>query len=171
VRQLKNVTEQLSILEQRKEISAEALMKYLPGENQNQLPVLLRNEVTGGSNMNEREILYKVLFDMKKDLSDLKQVVAGMMHGDNGGHIYNAPVYETPGIFPTQQAGVTIQPGPINIQPHEEMTEESLSIVDKEKELIRKAIEKHKGKRKYAARELGISERTLYRKLNEYNMK
>jgi transcriptional regulator with PAS, ATPase and Fis domain len=175
VRQLKNVTEQLSILEQKKEITAEALLKYLPGETTSQLPVLLRNEAAGHGNMNERELLYKVLFDMKKDLTDLKSVVASLMSGrdvDDAGGIYNAPVFpDAPGVIHTQQPGVTIQPKPINIDAHEELEEESLSIIDKEKELIKKAIEKHKGKRKYAARELGISERTLYRKLNEYNMK
>jgi transcriptional regulator with PAS, ATPase and Fis domain len=176
VRQLKNVTEQLSILEQKKEITADALLKYLPGESMSHLPVLLRNEVNGSGNMTERDLLYKVLFDMKKDLSDLRKVVAGLMHGnemdrDASGSIYNAPIYNEQPLIHTQQPGVTIQPKSLNIDAHEELVEESLSIVDKEKELIRKAIEKHKGKRKHAARELGISERTLYRKLNEYNMK
>ncbi|MEP7263507.1 MAG: sigma-54 dependent transcriptional regulator [Bacteroidota bacterium] len=177
VRQLKNVTEQLSILENKKEIGAETLLKYLPGENVSQLPVLLRNEFVGGNNMNERDLLYKVLFDMKKDLSELKNVVAGLMQGHDGNHdaggaLYNSPIYgDQQSVIHTQQPGVTIQPKPINIDAHEELEEESLSIIDKEKELIHKAIEKHKGKRKYAARELGISERTLYRKLNEYNMK
>ena len=177
VRQLKNVTEQLSILEQKKEITAEALLKYLPGESTSNLPVLLRNEVNGGNNMNERDLLYKVLFDMKKDLNELKTVVAGLMQGrevdhDTAASLFNAPIYnDQQGVIHTQQPGVTIQPKPLDIHAHEELVEESLSIIDKEKELIRKAIEKHKGKRKYAARELGISERTLYRKLNEYNMK
>jgi transcriptional regulator with PAS, ATPase and Fis domain len=177
VRQLKNVTEQLSILEQKKEITAEILMKYLPGEKMNQFPVLLRNEVSGGNNMNERDLLYKVLFDMKKDLSELKSVVAGLMQGhtienDSATAIYNSPIYtEQAPVIHSHQPGVTIQQKPFDIDAHEELAEESLSIIDKEKELIQKAIEKHKGKRKYAAKELGISERTLYRKLNEYNMK
>ena len=178
IRQLKNVTEQLSILEQKKEISSEAVIKYLPGESINQLPVLLRNEVSGGNNMTEREILYKVLFEMKKDLTDLKVVVGEMMHGgeiksNTPVSLYNTPVFnETQGIMHNHSPGsVTIQPKSIDIDAHEEMEEESLSIADKEKELIQKAIEKYNGKRKYAARELGISERTLYRKLNEYQLK
>ena len=177
IRQLKNVTEQLSILEQKKVISPEAVMKYLPGESINQLPVLLRNEVSGGNNMTEREILYKVLFEMKKDLTDLKAVVGGMMHGGeikNGTPVslYSNPVFNEPqGKMHTPPGSVTIQPQSLDIDAHEEMQEESLSIADKEKELIQKAIEKYNGKRKYAARELGISERTLYRKLNEYHLK
>ena len=176
IRQLKNVTEQLSILEQKKEIGPDAVLKYLPNETANQFPVLLRNEVAGGSNMNEREILYKVLFEMKKDLTDLKNVVAGMMHGGEvnkaaTASLFNNPVYHEPQGIIHSHPGVTIQPTPINIDAHDEINEESLSIADKEKELIQKAIEKYHGKRKYAARELGISERTLYRKLNEYNLK
>ena len=176
IRQLKNVTEQLSILEQKKEIGPDAVLKYLPAESLNQLPVLLRNEVAGGNNMNEREILYKVLFDMKKDLTELKNVVAGMMHsGDvnkkTSPSLFNNPVYHEPQGMMHTQPGVTIEPAPINIDSHDEIAEESLSIADKEKELIQKAIDKYHGKRKYAARELGISERTLYRKLNEYNLK
>ena len=175
VRQLKNVTEQLSILEQNKEITAETLLKYLPQDNYNTLPVLLRDESHAGGNFSERELLYKVLFDMKKDLHDLKQVVGSIMQGDIQ---HNAPQlfdesngHEHTNIIQTQP-GVTIQPAnTVNkIDAHEEVAEESLSLQDKEKEMIKKAIEKYKGKRKYAARELGISERTLYRKLNEYNI-
>ena len=177
IRQLKNVTEQLSILEQKKEITPEAVLKYLPGESVSQLPVLLRNEVNGGSNMNEREILYKVLFEMKKDLTELKSVVGGMMHGTDLNNvapaaIYNNPVFTEPSKIMHPHTGVgKVQTEPLNIEVHEELEQESLSIADKEKELIQKAIEKYNGKRKYAARELGISERTLYRKLNEYHLK
>ncbi len=177
IRQLKNVTEQLSILEQKKEITPDAILKYLPGESASQLPVLLRNEVSGGSNMNEREILYKVLFEMKKDLTDLKSVVGGLMLGTDMNNVssaslYNNPPYTEPSkiMHPHATMG-KLQTEPLNIELHEELEQESLSIADKEKELIQKAIEKYNGKRKYAARELGISERTLYRKLNEYHLK
>ncbi len=177
VRQLKNVTEQLSILERDKEITAETLLKYLPSDNYNALPVLLRDESQQGGSFSERELLYKVLFDMKKDLHDLKQVVGSIMQGDIPN---NAPQLFDEGNGHEQltnliqtQPGVTIQQQnkPVKINAHEEIAEESLSLHDKEKEMIQKAIEKYKGKRKYAARELGISERTLYRKLSEYNIK
>lgn len=175
VRQLKNVTEQLSILEQNKNISAEALMKYLPGEQTSGLPMVLRDAAHGGD-FSERELLYKVLFDMKKDLSELKKVVASLMSGmpveEQQDLLSRQQFHDTPapGIIHAEP-GVTIQPAGYQMDNYEELEDESLSLADKEKELIRKAIEKYKGKRKYAARELGISERTLYRKLNEYNIK
>lgn len=177
VRQLKNVTEQLSILEQNKEITADTLLKYLPSDNFNSLPVLLKDESQNGGNFSERELLYKVLFDMKKDLTDLKKVVATMMQGGEINHDSHNRMLEdhamehSSNIMQTQP-GVTIQqPGSVKINVHEEVAEESLSLQDKEREMIKRAIEKYKGKRKYAARELGISERTLYRKLGEYNIK
>lgn len=178
VRQLKNVTEQLSILEQNKSITAEALLKYLPGDQGAGLPMVLREEARNGD-FSERELLYKVLFDMKKDLTDLKQVVASLMSGvpveDHPELVPRQPFHE-PANRPPQdiihtEPGVTIQPAGYKMDEYEEMEEEPLSLAEKEKEMIRKAIEKYKGKRKHAARELGISERTLYRKLNEYNIK
>lgn len=176
VRQLKNVTEQLSILEQNKEISAEVLLRYLPDTSRN-VPVVLRDEAKNGGDFSERELLYKVLFDMKKDLTELKQVVATLMAGSPV-NLGERPVYEhelytgnnEPSIIETQP-GVTLSTKPLKIEAHEEVEDESLSLTDKEKEMIRKALEKHKGKRKDAARELGISERTLYRKINEYDIK
>ena len=185
VRQLKNVTEQLSILEQNKEVTAEVLLKYLPKDSNSTLPMVLREEAKNSGEFSERELLYKVLFEMKKDLSELKKVVGTIV--SNGG--INLAVDETPINFKASvyndsntnsnqhsniiqsQPGVTIQSAPMKIDAHEEMIDESLSLSDKEKEMIIKAIEKHKGKRKYAAQELGISERTLYRKNNEYNIK
>lgn len=176
VRQLKNVTEQLSILEQNKEISADTLMKYLPGEMGKSLPMVLRDEAKNGGEFSERELLYKVLFDMKKDLTELKKVVATMMSGGTM-NIQDTPIYENE-IFQHRdqeiietEPGVTISAQPLKIDAHEEMVDEPLSLSEKEKEMIRKAIQKHKGKRKEAARELGISERTLYRKINEYQIK
>jgi DNA-binding NtrC family response regulator len=176
IRQLKNVTEQLSILEQQKEISPETLLKYLPSEQGSAMPVLLREDMRGGGEFSERELLYKVLFDMKKDLTELKKVVATLMSGTPVSNLDN-PAIETeafrrhvPDLIETQP-GVTLSTAPVRIDAHEEVTEEPLSLVEKEKELIRKAIVKHKGKRREAARELGISERTLYRKINEYDIK
>ncbi len=185
VRQLKNVTEQLSILEQNKIVTAEVLLKYLPKDSNSTLPMVLREEAKNSGEFSERELLYKVLFEMKKDLSELKKVVGTIVSGgginlavDETPLNYNASVYNDSNTNSNQhsniiqsQPGVTIQSAPMKIHAHEEMIDESLSLSDKEKEMIIKAIEKHKGKRKYAAQELGISERTLYRKINEYNIK
>lgn len=177
IRQLKNVTEQLSILEQKKEITADVLLKYLPGQETKSLPMVLRDEARNGGEFSERELLYKVLFDMKKDLTELKKVVATLMSGgpvnlpeneEFGNEIYPSP--RRPDIIETEP-GVTLSTQPIKIAAHTELQDETLSLSDKEKEMIRKAILKHKGKRKEAARELGISERTLYRKINEYQIK
>jgi len=176
VRQLKNVTEQLSILEQNKEIQGETLLKYLPGDSTRTLPLVLRDEAKSGGEFSERELLYKVLFEMRKDLSELKKVVSSIISGQpvefENNITFEPEVFHRrePGIIETQP-GVTISTAPVKIDVHEEVEDESLSLIDKEKEMIRKAIVKHKGKRKDAARELGISERTLYRKINEYQIK
>ena len=176
VRQLKNVTEQLSILEQNKEIKGETLLKYLPGDSTRTLPLVLREEAKGGGEFSERELLYKVLFEMRKDLSELKKVVSSIISGQpvsfENNITYEPEVFHRrePAIIETQP-GVTISTAPVKIDVHEEVEDESLSLIDKEKEMIRKAIVKHRGKRKEAARELGISERTLYRKINEYQIK
>lgn len=180
VRQLKNVTEQISILETKKEISPETLLKYLPPEPGSQLPVL-REENKGGD-FSERELLYKVLFDMKKDITDLKKVFAEIIqHGGDGIQVDENNRQALQRIYPDANEGTIVhnQPGAftihpvsdIKIEPHEEVMEESLSLTNKEKELIIRALEKHKGRRKNAAKELGISERTLYRKINEYGIK
>jgi transcriptional regulator with PAS, ATPase and Fis domain len=178
VRQLKNVTEQLSILEQKKEISAETLYKYLPQENFSTVPTLFKGEKAG--EYNERDLLYKVLFDMKKDISELKKVVFNIMSGNPDAvrldneiqpGFFNDSNVNHPHEIVSSEAGLTItKPQPsIPIHAHHEV-DETLSIADKEKELIKKALEKYRGKRKGAARELGISERTLYRKINEYKI-
>ncbi|WP_321346939.1 sigma-54 dependent transcriptional regulator [uncultured Draconibacterium sp.] len=181
IRQLKNITEQISIIEQERDISADALRPYLPLAGGAHLPALLAKEEDNKSFANEREILYKVLFDMKSDMNDLKKLVLDLMEnrdapisGDQAQIIRN--LYNTDdGSFVAQEQ----RPNPIhitsvdkdNIQDTEEFVEESLSLADKEIELIQKALEKHRGKRKYAAQELGISERTLYRKIKEYDIK
>lgn len=179
VRQLKNVTEQLSILEKSKNIDADTLIKYLPEESTTRLPVLVRDE-SKGSEFTEREILYKVLFDMKKDITDLKKLVLEVigpgaqqmpLSGENAQLIDKFNREINTGVTITQPA-ISIQTGhsASRVQPHEEFEEELLSLQEKEKEIIRKAIEKHRGKRKSAAQELGISERTLYRKIKEYDI-
>ena len=180
IRQLKNITEQISIIEQERTVDASTLKKYLPAEHP-VLPVLTGNHDTSESSFaSEREILYKILFDMKKDMNDLKQLVYGMIEKEDLAapstlpptslvirHQYeqpkteltSKPVINHPAVHPEEQ-----------IQDTEALVEESFSIEEKEKELIIKALEKNHGKRKIAANDLGISERTLYRKLKEYNI-
>jgi len=179
VRQLKNITEQISIIEQNRDISAEVLRNYLPVDSSKNLPALF-SKSEENTFANEREILYKVLFDMKRDMTDLKKLVLDLMEnrespisGDQAQIIRKLYKTESGNFVPDEPAAKHIHFEPVekeNIQDTEEFVEESLSIEDKEVELIIKALEKYKGKRKYAAQELGISERTLYRKIKEYDI-
>ena len=189
IRQLKNITEQISVIEQNREISADVLKKYLPDDsNQNLLPILAsdRNIFDSNSFSNEREILYQVLFDMRKDITDLKAVVNNLMAGRVDVPSYDNIVSQP--IMPhrkEQEVDTVIDIIPntkhsskkmpqitedSQIEDTEEYTEESLSISDAEKDTIVKALTRHKGKRKYAAQDLRISERTLYRKIKEYGL-
>jgi len=185
VRQLKNVTEQLSIIEKDREISASVLLAYLPDYHKTRLPALIDKEKVSEDTFNsEREILYKVLFDMKSDMNDLKKLVAEIMEKgslstdieeENAGIIKK--LYTTVDDLSQEaesQVGHQMPSKPGRDEDHildtEEIVEESLSLEDKEIELIIKALEKHNGKRKYAALDLGISERTLYRKIKEYDI-
>ncbi len=179
VRQLKNITEQISIIEQNRDITADTLRQYLPAASSSNLPALLsKTEET--SYANEREILYKVLFDMKHDMNDLKKLVLDLMEnkespisGDQARIIQNL-YEEDKSTESSETASKSLRLshlGKESIQDTEEIVEESLSLEEKEIELIKKALEKHNGKRKYAARELGISERTLYRKIKEYDIR
>jgi len=179
IRQLKNITEQISVIEQDRSISPQTMLKYLPDSIDNRLPVLFKDK-NEQNDFSERDLLYKVLFDMKKDLHDLKKLVVELMQNGTDNidaqtihQLYNDinPSLETgESNFPVPTTPSMPQREP-QIIIEEEEVEESLSIEDKEKELIHKALDKYKGKRKYAARELGISERTLYRKIKEYNLK
>lgn len=180
IRQLKNITEQISILEKERDVTAETLRNYLPDELEGKnLPMV----AAGGSteeNISDREIIYKFLFDMKKDMVDLKKLVMAMIQA--GGNMpatdQNTQIiqrlYEEyqPLQKPAFNDNLVIHSPSIHKEPmtHTEV-EESLSLEDQEKELIVKALSKHRGKRKSAARELGISERTLYRKIKEYNIR
>ena len=186
VRELKNIAEQVSVLSTDKNVNARELSRFLPENNLNRLPVLAsgNGSVSHAEFANEREILYKLFFDMKKDVTELKKMFVEIMQNTGGG---TAPAtyareslvrdYTHPAEIPQQSTGPgsfvqSPQPMIINqeaIQQHEDV-EESLNIMDKEKELIEKALRKHKGKRKDAASDLGISERTLYRKLKEYDI-
>jgi len=188
VRELKNIAEQISVLSQDKLINAKTLNKFLQPYSNNRLPVLAHPNGSSTDFSNEREILYKLFFDMKKDVTELKRMFLDVLQNPNmvaqnqdfinelkGSDTYRLktnevlqPVLVQPTVQHVQPAPVTIgMPG--EIHEHEEV-EESLNIIDKEKELIIKALKKHKGKRKDAALDLGISERTLYRKLKEYDI-
>ncbi|HPH86086.1 MAG TPA: sigma-54 dependent transcriptional regulator [Ferruginibacter sp.] len=186
VRELKNIAEQISVLSKDKQISAEQLRGFLPENNFSRLPVVAggSSSVTHSEFANEREILYKLFFDMKKDVNELKKMFFDLLQNPNLAQ--HAPVY-TPDnsnnnnntvkeLSTISNAGNYLpnnNPVILNnqhtIQQHEDV-EESLSIIDKEKELIIKALKKHRGKRRDASLDLGISERTLYRKLKEYDI-
>lgn len=184
IRQLKNLVEQISVIETSRELDAATFASYLPEERE-KVPAIL-GDSGGGENYSERELMYKILFDMKKDLTDLKKLVIELV-GQGGDFSLNNdqaavvnrlykevnPTFGQSRILPspsekaTEDFPVTAETN--DFEAHEEV-EESLSLEDREKELIQKALEKHRGKRKYAAAELGISERTLYRKIKEYNL-
>jgi transcriptional regulator with PAS, ATPase and Fis domain len=177
IRQLKNITEQISVIEQERDIDASTLRRYLPNYLENKLPALMGN-TDQGSFSSERELLYKILFDMRNDMNDLKKLVHDTIQKGGNEDIIQS---STPQVvhYPTitEQSHVpVITPASIppvknhHIQDTEEIVEESLSLEDKELELIRKALQKHTGKRKLAADELGISERTLYRKIKEHDI-
>lgn len=187
VRQLKNITEQIAIIEKERIIDASILSRYLPEDNSNRLPILFKDPKN--SHLSERDLLYKVLFEMRRDITDLKNLVGEIMHNDDlSSHLkssdsrfikdiikehafddnrpnYSDLEYEIQSDKPQiirDEFEETIQDS--------EVVEESLSLQDKEVELIKRALKKHNGKRKVAAEELGISERTLYRKIKEYNI-
>jgi transcriptional regulator with PAS, ATPase and Fis domain len=179
VRQLKNIAEQISIIEKTRDINADILSKYLPQVNTSNSLSLVKPDGQSGQDFSERELLYKVLFDMKKDMNDLKKIVHDIVQY-NQGSIGNLPTDDVQilnrlnGEFDAGSS-VIIHPAKTTFtQPNYSepiVVEEKLSIADKEKEMISKALQKFKGKRKKAADELGISERTLYRKINEYGIK
>ena len=179
IRQLKNITEQISIIEQERLVDGPTLRKYLP-ENDPMLPTLSTNHEHGDASFaSEREILYKILFDMKKDMNDLKRLVYDLMQNEPHTepipeqttslvlrHLYDN---DTKPFTPTSNTTISSRQED-SLQATEAIIEESFSIEEKEKELIIKALEKNHGKRKLAAKDLGISERTLYRKLKEYHL-
>ena len=185
IRQLKNITEQISVIEQNRDIDEVTLKKYLP-DTENMLPM-----VTAGGNFvdtksfnTEREILYQILFDMRKDITDLKALVNNIMSGNVDVITYKDNVHQTPIVAHSPDVEDVIEFTPDisrriktpkisdipQIEDTEEYVEESLAIPDAEKDIIIKALTRHRGKRKYAAQDLKISERTLYRKIKEYDL-
>ncbi len=191
VRELKNIAEQISVLSEDKHITANELNKFLQPYSSNRLPILANGGSSSQDFSNEREILYKLFFDMKKDVTELKRLffellqnpnisvqdasflneVKGLSTNEALQPYIGQPVAkntQVPTVVPSLNNGST-KTLHSDIHDHEEV-EESLNIMDKEKELIVKALKKHRSKRKDAALDLGISERTLYRKLKEYDI-
>ncbi len=182
VRQLKNITEQISVIEKNRDITADIMIKYLPIHQTAQLPVLASTS-TAGNDFSERDLLYKVLFDMKKDMMDLKKIIVDLIENDNQLNQDFQPenaqlikkLFQDVGTPETAiQLGYNTTTPIMDSQnqiPMTEVIEETLSLQEIEEDMIKRALTKHKGKRKNAAKELGISERTLYRKINEYGIK
>jgi len=199
IRQLRNITEQLSVLEQQREVTYTTLKNYLPNVGSN-LPAVINTKKSESDFSSEREILYKVLFDMQRDINDLKKLTMELMNSGNSTQVkeqnaqlidkiyaqgeereaqlasivedeveepHNVEVLDIPNTIESE----VLPPSEDKYHFAEEIEEEeSLSLLDKELELIKKSLEKHDGKRKDAAKELGISERTLYRKIKQFNL-
>ncbi len=163
IRELKNVTERISVIEEKREITADILRAYLPNLNMEKYPVLVKQESEQKSFANEREILYQILFDMRKDVNDLKKLVHDIMSGNLSVDMVKENTYSHP-IHPVSPIQTPI------VQDAETVEEETMSLEEVEKDMIKKALERHGGKRKNAAADLKISERTLYRKIKEYNL-
>ncbi len=174
VRELKNIAEQISVLSTDKELSAAALMRFMPDGKIDAFPVAINNSNSNGNNFaNEREIIYKVLYDLRKDVNDLKHAFGNALQGNempmqfspnNNFENNSAPIN-----FNSTNNNAANQHQPIVLQ-HAPVVEETLNIAEKEKELIIKALKKYKSRRRDAALELGISERTLYRKIKDYGL-
>ena len=176
IRQLKNITEQISIIEEAREVTADMLKRYLPTDSSEHLPALMGRHADGGKVFgSEREILYQVLFDMRKDVNDLKSLVNELM---NGGTVETASVspissFEDLRSVPVVQTYPSLHPNtPVKneLKDTAEYVEETLSLEEVEREMIKKALDRHHGKRNKAASDLKISERTLYRKIKEYGL-
>jgi transcriptional regulator with PAS, ATPase and Fis domain len=180
IRQLKNIAEQISILEEKRLITPDVLRNYLPDYFESKLPAVF-DGVDQKTFTTEREILYKILFDMRNDMNELKKLVHENVHKSTADtdqhaaspHVIPKFVHDVEPIVsedkPAKKYDIPRDSGN-DIQDTQELTEESLSLADKEIEMIKKALDKYNGKRKHAAGELGISERTLYRKIKEYNI-
>lgn len=186
IRQLRNLTEQISVIEPNRDITREILMTYLPDYHQN-LPAIISEKKPDSDFANEREILYKVLFDMRNDITDLKnltqklikegsenqppqettQLLIDKIYGKDSKDRKNSPLE----IITDAEEDTAYEENPKIVSYEDaETVEETLSLQEKELEMIKQALERNKGKRKLAAKELGISERTLYRKINQYNL-
>lgn len=178
IRQLKNVAEQLSILELDRSITGDVMSRYLPQKNESNLPMLSgQHSGKGRTFESEREILYNVLFDMRRDITELKQQLESMraMHSEVQEHTpYYTEAHEVPVVQQQIAPAYDLRPQDVKRYEHlpnaEEYVEEALSLNDVEKKTILMALERNRGKRRNAAKELNISERTLYRKIKEYGI-
>lgn len=192
IRQLRNTAEQISVLEQTRTIDASTLKEYMPSQGSN-LPAVIKDSKSDSDFSSEREILYKVLFDMKSDLNDLKKLTMELMksgsvkdvqkknesliqkiYGEEEPEDYEGTIEDLEVLsIPEKMSQLSDAIDESNDKYHfaeEVEEEETLSLHDKELELIKKSLERHQGKRKLAAAELGISERTLYRKIKQYDL-
>lgn len=187
IRQLRNFAEQISVVEENRDVSVNTLMQYLPESGIERSPIVYKEGAQEGGDFSEREILYKVLFDMKNDLQDLKKLTMGLIQNEDSSSkfkednahlinkIYNSEPEattkpqvlqldvpnSTPEVIPSETREIEIQ---------ETIEAEPLTLQDMEIKMIKQALKKHEGKRKDAADELNISERTLYRKIKQYNL-
>ncbi len=174
VRQLKNVTEQISIIAEERDINAEILKEYLPNYDIAKLPAIFNNEFLDNKTFaTEREILYKILFDMKNEITELKKTVNIIMNAQETNIKYSKSqenlienLYSSENEYLKKDFKIE----PVKLLENEEILDDGLSLTNNEKELIKKSLSKYDGKRKLAAQELGISERTLYRKIKEYGL-
>ena len=182
IRQLRNIAEQISVVEENREISSENLLQYLPSKGTN-LPSVIGNENSNGNFANERDIMYKILFDMRNDINDLKKLTLDLMESGDTDKVQEEnknlieKIYKEETPKESQQNEVEVVRINENYSNNDDFefaetidADESLSIQDKEIELIKKSLERNNGKRKLAAKELGISERTLYRKIKQYDL-
>ncbi|CAM1360778.1 Sigma-54-dependent Fis family transcriptional regulator [Tenacibaculum litoreum] len=181
IRQLKNIAEQVSIVEEDRFITPEKLVQYLP-ENRSNLPAVVGGKTTSQSDFaNERDIMYKILFDMRNDINDLKKLTLDLMQSGNSeqvqedNHRLIERIYQDQDLSEASNIEVVQIPKSPSLQNDYDYAEtieedESLSLQEKEIEMIKKSLEKNNGKRKLAAKELGISERTLYRKIKQYDL-
>lgn len=176
IRQLKNVAEQISILELNRKVTADVIVNYLPEQPKNNLPALFGGAGSSGKTFeSEREILYSVLFDMRRDITELKKQVASLSASsprtNENVHIYTEAEEVVPVVqHPSQPTIHIASSAPVHQIVDDEYVEEALSLDDMEKKAIKQALERHRGRRRDAAKELNISERTLYRKIKEYGI-
>ncbi|HEY9169720.1 MAG TPA: sigma-54 dependent transcriptional regulator [Lutibacter sp.] len=182
IRQLRNIAEEISIVEENRLISSERLLQYLPAKGTN-LPSIIENKKSSSEFSSEREIMYKILFDMRNDINDLKKLTLDLMQSGSVEKvkeenknliqkIYKEDVSDAEMENQVEVVRINNNYKESDDYDYEETidADESLSIQDKEIELIKKSLDRNKGKRKLAAKELGISERTLYRKIKHYNL-
>jgi transcriptional regulator with PAS, ATPase and Fis domain len=180
IRQLRNLAEQISVVEESRLITAEKLIQYLP-KNRGNLPAVIGKQSSNSDFANERDIMYKILFDMRNDINDLKKLTLDLMQNEDSEQVKEANhglierIYqeqEQPENINTEVVQISQSSSVQNNYEYAETIEEdeNLSLQEKEIEMIRKSLEKNSNKRKLAAKELGISERTLYRKIKQYDL-